>query len=506
MRLAAAGALALLTLQESARADIFHFVGSRAPPNSTLSALHFFYIYNHHDSPDPQAEAFVKFKGLGFKSASPRKTDDMLKDYHSLQLSIIRLGHFWNVINPASFCCTQQDVEDQRCEMLDQIRYRRAAMKGPMDEVDVYPYTVRHSLDDSEFGIQRDLTKTIRTTGVYALVISNCGSLNRATVTGSVVVKNPFGFLPGIDYYKMPFYLKLCLAYGGLGLIWGLLSVRFWREIFNVQSCIAAVIGLGLVEAFFWYLCYHDWNETGERSWFLFVCGNIFSVARSIFSYVLVLVGSMGWGITRPYLDRAEVQRIGRCCVLYVVLDIANRGVKHKQHMAERVPYIVFFLSAFSMALLYGGIFYWIMTSLTNLIQTLKERRQSDKLALFENLFRVLAVSLVVAVVAQLHQFWMSSRDIEGIWRSAWLYTEGIPHMLFVGVLMAMMFLWAPHKNTQRYAYSAQTDMGDGKMPAVVDAAVKSSWVEDFEVEDDDSFWKAKKGDGEDEDDCELAA
>merc|ERR1712107_502211 len=34
----------------------------------------------------------------------------------------------------------------------------------------------------------------------------------------------------------------------------------------------------------------------------------------------------------------------------------------------------------------------------------------------------------------------------------------GIPHVLFVFVLVTMMFFWAPHKDSGSYAYSVQID------------------------------------------------
>merc|ERR550514_579253 len=109
--------------------EIFRLKEDKVPGNWTLSMLYFFYIYNHGDAPDATGEAFVKFANLGFTSV--KRTDDQIQDYNSLQISIIKYEHFWDVINPRDFCCTSSDVTSMRCEKENQIRFRRQAKKGP---------------------------------------------------------------------------------------------------------------------------------------------------------------------------------------------------------------------------------------------------------------------------------------------------------------------------------------------------------------------------------------
>merc|ERR1712039_172834 len=69
-------------------------------------------------------------------------------------------------------------------------------------------------------------------------------------------------------------------------------------------------------------------------------------------------------------------------------------------------------------------------------------------------------------------------------------FTDGISHVLFLVVLAAMMYLWAPSSGSQRLAYSAQVDTkdpenDDGK-PVVAVAA--DAWMDEG-LDEDDSFW-----------------
>merc|ERR1719284_1495587 len=123
-----------------------------------------------------------------------------------------------------------------------------------------------------------DEKKNVRRTGVYILIFSNCGDFNDAYVSGTVIVKNAYGFLPGNEYHKMPFYGWLLLVYVVLALVWFGLSLRWWRELFNIQNCIAAVIFFGLLESFLWYIFFQDWNNAGIRGKFLFILAILFTV------------------------------------------------------------------------------------------------------------------------------------------------------------------------------------------------------------------------------------
>lgn len=51
-------------------------------------------------------------------------------------------------------------------------------------------------------------------------------------------------------------------------------------------------------------------NKTGTRGKFLFVLSILLTVVKSTFSYLLVLVASLGWGVTRPYLDAQVILKI----------------------------------------------------------------------------------------------------------------------------------------------------------------------------------------------------
>merc|ERR1719281_2023690 len=93
-------------------------------------------------------------------------------------------------------------------------------------------------------------------------------------------------------------------------LLWMVLTVRWWKDMISIQYCIAAVMFLGLVESFLWWIFFSEWNSSGERGKVTFVLAIISGVMKSAFSYMLVLVASLGWGVTKPFLDDGIRTRI----------------------------------------------------------------------------------------------------------------------------------------------------------------------------------------------------
>merc|ERR1712048_66741 len=257
------------------------------------------------------------------------------------------------------------------------------------------------------------------------------------------------------------------------------LSLRWWKELFNIQNCIAVVI------------FFNDWNATGIRGKFLFILAILFTVVKSTFSYMLVLVASIGWGVTRPYLDHQVILKIQVLCFFYIVLDFIREAVLSFRH-SHSLSLAFVLLCLLPVSLLNGAIFYWVFTALSSLMETLRGRRQFEKLRLFQSLWKILIASLGIATFTLLFQIFNLSRSITARWKYQWLLTDGVSHILFLFVLAAMMYLWAPHKYSQRYAYSTQVDASDGDLGRSGHATPGGAvWAdeEDDDHDDGESFW-----------------
>merc|ERR1719379_2748626 len=91
----------------------------------------------------------------------------------------------------------------------------------------------------------------------------------------------------------------------------------------------------------------------------------------------------------------------------------------------------------------------------------LEERKQTAKLILFRRLSIVLVFAMLIGAGTMLYQVFIFNRNVAHHWSEHWLFVDGIPHVVFLGVLIAMMYLWLPHSLSSQYQHSYQLPTED---------------------------------------------
>lgn len=71
------------------------------------------------------------------------------------------------------------------------------------------------------------------------------------------------------------------------------------------------------------------------------------------------------------------------------------------------------------------------------------------------------------------------------------MLSDGVSQANFLFVLAAIMYLWAPHKYGQRYAYSQQVRQEDHELKGPETSG--GMWA-DEDSDDDESFWATTHG------------
>mmetsp|Transcript_73434 Transcript_73434/g.175002 ORF Transcript_73434/g.175002 Transcript_73434/m.175002 type:complete len:500 (-) Transcript_73434:65-1564(-) len=455
-----------------------------------FQTLNVFFIYARADAPDAVQPAIVNFSNFEL-GVEPGMKQEM-KGYDGIEVGLIRYQDYQQM-HMEYFCCTKEDVALGACHVPHKMNWTLGVARNKLDHE---PQVFWHQVPTLKgFKGKGDVQK-IHYTGAYVLTLSNCGEIAPLTgvnVTGDVLMQNPFGYLPGIDYYKLPLYRGLAMTYVALGGIWALLSLIYRKELFNIQICIGVVLFLGLVEVSLWYFNYLSWNLTGVKNMTIFVLAVLFSVVKSIFSYMLVLVGAMGWGITRPTLEPSTVCAIRCCCAVFIPLDFIRRMVLSFQH-DRQVPLTFVLGILLPCSIMNGLIFYWVFSSLGTSIDTLTAKKQTEKLKLFHRLWCLLVLALILLTLGQLAEFAMVSLDEEVQWLYQWMFEDGVSHVLFLFVLFFQMLLWRPHKESQRYAYSQQLgDEGDNEEVPQDPFTVGDVFDDDDDDGDDDLKPQATK-------------
>ncbi|WP_411027419.1 hypothetical protein, partial [Salmonella sp. s54925] len=99
--------------------------------------------------------------------------------------------------------------------------------------------------------------------------------------------------------------------------------------------------------------------------------------------------------------------------------------------------------------------------SLMQTMRTLRIRKNVIKLTLYRHFTNILVVSVIASVAFMIwaikyHHLNVCIKD----WKELWI-DDAFWHFLFAIVLLAIMILWRPTVNNQRYAFTPLMEVGD---------------------------------------------
>eukprot|EP00922_Rhytidocystis_sp_ex-Travisia-forbesii_P014863 GHVS01022223.1.p1 GENE.GHVS01022223.1~~GHVS01022223.1.p1 ORF type:complete len:546 (+),score=44.21 GHVS01022223.1:87-1724(+) len=416
-------------------------------PSSSQVFVDRFFVYGSKDRP----HSFLWFHNedpkVTFEKIQFGRSSTGLDTYEGVQVTLVGASvwkqHFQSMQTGLWCCPPNAKINDPKmCP-------RTQHLAHPSE--DIFTYDVQPGTESQTKQIILEETDT------YLLLISNCGSplVSSGFLEGRVVVRNSYGYLPGIHFPKMQFYFYMSLAYMVvLGLWTGLL---FWncKNAIHFHFCIEGVIVMGLLECVMQFAYYADSNSSGSSNSVLLVMSILTAVLKNIFSYMLVLVASLGWGVTKPTLERPVIFKIQAVVLLYIVLD-SIRQVTDEFIYSPQLPVAHFLLVVcciIPISILNGIVFYWIFSSLTDLLEVLEEQKQFEKLQIFKRLLAVLVAALILFTMALFVQIYALASDVATRWQVHWWLSDGVPHLLFMLVLLVMMCLWKPNQHSRRLAY-----------------------------------------------------
>lgn len=309
---------------------------------------------------------------------------------------------------------------------------------------------------------------SVEATGYYNLFVSSCDMQSgEVLVNGRTEWMNPFGYLPGTVWGKLPFFGSLAIIYLALGLVWVVLMCMHWKELMGIQSWISLVLVLGMVETAAQYFRFNSWNASGYHDATGAVFGLLMGAVKRAVSRVLVLMVSMGYGIVKPSLGTMlyKILFLGAAYFVFsFTLDICDlvpagdTGVGESSWVFSSFKFVVTLLCAMVDVTFYM----WIMQELTNTIEYLHQRRQAHKLRLFRRFRAVLILSVIFSFCWAIATLSLSPSQSKPWrhWRVRWAL-DAVWEVCYLIVLIAICALWRPSANMQRYAYSVQLGTGD---------------------------------------------
>jgi hypothetical protein len=387
-----------------------------------------------------------------------------------------------------NLCCTQEMADSGKC---------------PMPQVNslIVPTTIANAfkrslqVETDEIFHLDQMTEAfhldIKDTGLYVVIMAICKEDSTPVrMLGTIESMNPYGYLPADQFPDIPFYGVLTCCYTLLGVVWLVVLTIHSGELIFLQLLITFIIVLGMIESTLLFSHYMSWNDNGSMDLSITVSGVIFGVMKRALSRVVVLMVSMGYGVVRSNLgdDMKKIVYMG-CSyfVLSLIYTLTITMPSNARFVADIEFENMLALVVLMLAAVDTTFYMWIIRSLNNLITALETRRQVEKCALYQNFRLVLFLSLSFSIIwAVYSSMLLSGNNYENSWQSRWSM-DALWESLYFIVFVSICFLWAPARNSQRFAYSA------------LDLSETSGFIKGAEGGADGSSDEEEEGDNADE-------
>ncbi|XWS74516.1 hypothetical protein CRYUN_Cryun01aG0004600 [Craigia yunnanensis] len=342
-------------------------------------------------------KSFIRFESIIFRRTkeSAEKKNEMQQKTGLVEAIIVEVKDREKIggsyLHSAAICCTPDLSKDGSCKVGEVIIHQ-----DPNN-----PYNPQRIQTFFE-GKDEETTMVFQTveinhTGMYYLYFMFCDpELTGMMISGRTVWRNPEGYLPGKMAPLMTFFGLMSLAYLGLGVVWFLWFVQYWKDIIQLHYHITAVIGLGMCEMALWYFEYANFNATGSRPMGITLWAVTFSAVKKTVSRLLLLVVSMGYGVVRPTLGGItfKVLLLG---LAYFVFSEALGLVENLGNIDDLTGKARVFL-VLPVSLLDACFIVWIFSALSQTLEKLQIRRSMAKFALYRRFTNSLAISVLLSI------------------------------------------------------------------------------------------------------------
>ncbi|KAI4105053.1 MAG: hypothetical protein L6R37_002941 [Teloschistes peruensis] len=305
----------------------------------------------------------------------------------------------------------------------------------------------------------------IKKTGYYC--VGSAPFSDNAQYKGNVKFRNAYGRLPAAQIAKLPFYAGITIVYAVIGIFWGFLYAQNRHDILAVQNYITAIIVFLIVEqlmtwGFYDYKNTHGFNA-GAKVFML--VDSILNAGRNSFSFFLLLIVCMGYGVVKPSLGKTMVY-VRFLAIAHFVFGVIYAVASLSITPDNAGPLVLFVILPLAGTL--TAFYVWTLSSLNHTMKDLLTRKQHVKALMYKKLwYAILASIVVIFAFFFLNSFTFAERSspdfVPNHWKTRWFILDGWLNLVYMVDIAYVAYLWRPTVNNRRFAMSdeiAQDDEG----------------------------------------------
>ncbi|MCJ1357064.1 MAG: hypothetical protein MMC33_007060 [Icmadophila ericetorum] len=282
-----------------------------------------------------------------------------------------------------------------------------------------------------------------------------------------VEFRNAYGELPGAQIPKLAFYGGLTIVYAVILAFWAFLYFQNKHDILPVQNYITFILGFLVLEQLMTWGYYDYQNRHGNNTVnkVLMVITAVLNAGRNSFSFFLLLIVCMGYGVVKHTLGTvmkyAQILA-GAHFAFGVIYAVASLSIT-PENAGPLVLLVVMPLAATLTAF-----YVWTLNSLNATMKDLLDRKQTVKAMMYKKLWWcILGSIMVIFGFFFLNSFTFASRKdpdfVPNNWKTRWFVLDGWLNLVYLFDMAFVAYLWRPTPNNRRFAMSdelAQDDEG----------------------------------------------
>ncbi|KAF4294025.1 hypothetical protein CNMCM8686_004576 [Aspergillus fumigatus] len=304
----------------------------------------------------------------------------------------------------------------------------------------------------------------VKKTGFYC--VSTYGYSGK-DYKAAVEFRNSYGELPAAQIAKLPFYGGLTIVYAVIGVFWAFLYVQNRHDILPVQNYITAILVFLIVEQLMTWGFYDFQNRHGLNigAKVLMVIVAVLNAGRNSFSFFLLLIVCMGYGVVKPSLGRTMVY-VRILAITHFVFGVIYAVASLSITPDSAGPLVL--LIVLPLAGTLTAFYVWTLNSLNATMKDLIDRKQKVKAMMYKKLWWCILGSIIVIFgFFFINSFAFAGRSeasfVPEHWKTRWFVLDGWLNLVYLFDIGFVAYLWRPTANNRRFAMSdelAQDDDG----------------------------------------------
>lgn len=324
----------------------------------------------------------------------------------------------------------------------------------------------------------------VNRTGYYC--VSTFLSNSDSEFTAAAVFQNAFGQLPATQIPKLVFFGFAALAYALVLALWMFAYIQHRSDILPVQNYITAICGFLVVEMIVIWGYYDFTNRHGDTagSKVYLVILSVFNSFRNAFTFFLLLIVCLGYGVVKPSLGNLmwKCRTLAGAHFVFAVAWTISSYMVPPDNLSPLILLVVLPLS-----LTMAGFYIWILSSLTQTIRELVQKKQHVKAEMYKNLWRLLLGSIIVifAFLFINSLIFASESTMEFItryWQIRWFILDGWLNVVYFADFCLIAYIWRPTANNRRFAMSTQLAQDESEAQEFEIGSLRESFDEEENV------------------------